>query len=79
MSSPSLADVLGLTSFGLVILLWCSAASAQGQQSAYFKMSGPHLVQQHIYYRERHRGPACNGPVKRNTPCLGANGLIIWR
>jgi hypothetical protein len=74
MSRPEFATLLGLT-----LLLWGSAARAQGQQSAYFKISGPHLVQHHIYYRERHRGPACNGPVVRNMPCLGANGLIVWR
>ena len=79
MSGLSFVSRLGLASFGLAILLWCSAASAEGQQSAYFKMSGPHLVQQHVYYRERHLGAACNAPVVRNTPCLGANGLIIWR
>jgi hypothetical protein len=67
------------TLLSLILLLWGSAASAEGQQSAYFKMRGPQLVQQHIYYRERHRGPACKGPVVRNTACLGVNGLIVWR
>ncbi len=68
-----------LVTVGLALILGCTAAKAQGQQSAYFRISGPHLVQQHIYYRENPRGPACNRPVARGAPCIGVNGLIVWR
>jgi hypothetical protein len=63
---------------GLIAILFCPAAHAGGPQSAFFQTSGPHLVQRHIYYHERHTGPACTKQAERLRPCLGKNGLIVW-